>query len=125
MNKARSNRSSRSNYSYVKYVEFFNPSQSPTLDNLTEEKTGKLTETTANKRSQRKPRNIRGPQQGSIKAINRLCQIRLEAIKKGYSIPAKIGAIQEAETTFKTVQRYMPELLDNWKDRNYRPEKLE
>ncbi len=118
-------RASRSNITYVKYVEFFKPPQPPTLTHLTPEKTGNLTETTANKRSQRKPRNIHVPQQGSINAINRLCQIRLEAIKKGYSIPAKIGAIQEAETTFKTVQRYMPELLDNWKDRNYKPEKLE
>lgn len=109
-NKAQSNRSSRSNFSYVKYVEFFNPPPPP-----------KIYKPLSGKKVERQHK----PQQGTINAINRLCQIRLEAIKNGYSIPTKIGAIQRAETTFKTVQLYMPDLLDNWRDQNYRPEKLE
>jgi len=108
-NKAQSNRSSRSNFSYVKYAEFFNPPPPPNYKPLSRKKTEKNHK----------------PQQGSINAINRLCQIRLEAIKNGHSIPTKIGAIQEAGTTFKTVQRHMPDLLDSWRDKSYRPEKLE
>ena len=108
-NKAQSNPSSRSNFSYVKYVEFFNPPPPPNYKPL----------------SGKKVERQHKPQQGSINAINRLCQIRLEAIKNGYSIPTKTGAVQEAGTSFKTVQLYMPELLDSWRDKSYRPEKLE
>lgn len=80
---------------------------------------------TGKKRTQAKPKNKHHPQTETINAINRLFEIRLQAIKNGYSIPTKVGAIQEAGTTFKTVQYYVPELLDSWKKRTYRPEKWE
>lgn len=65
------------------------------------------------------------PQAGTIDALNRLCEIRLEAIKKRRSLPTRLGAIQEAGTTFKTVQTHMPELLARWNDVNYAPQKYE
>ena len=108
-NKPQQNNSEKSHFTYVKFAEMFDP---PLLPNI------KLT-------SERKTRKRDIPKPRTLNAINRLCQIRLEAIKNRVSIPTIIGASQEAGIDFKTIQKYMPELLDKWNDRNYKPEALE
>ena len=69
-----------------------------------------------------KKRKMQGRTEDSL---NRLCQIRLEAIKNGRPIPKKDWAFQQAGTTYKTVQTYMRELLVFWDDKKYRIIKLE
>lgn len=96
-------------FTYPYFGEFFDPPDPPRF---------------GFEKKKKYPRKSR-PQQGTIQAINRLCQIRLDAIKAGHALPVKATAAVEAGTSFKTVQHYMPELFARWHDKTYRPEKLE
>lgn len=100
-------------FTYPYFGEFFDP---PDLPRFGFEK---------KRKNPRKSRRKSRPQPGTIQAIHRLCQIRLDAIKAGHALPVKATAAVEAGTSFKTVQQYMPELFARWHDKTYRPEKLE
>lgn len=72
-----------------------------------------------------KSKQKRGAQLETEASLNRLREIRLEAITNNRPIPTRAAAMDEAGITDKTWKKYEPELWAHWGDKTYRQEKSE